>query len=536
MAQSPIAPETRAKQGFLKIQAFANLARTDGWKWIWVDTCCIDKTSSADLSESINSMYKWYRSAGGCYVYLSDLPGPQPSSLESLPKCRWLTRGWTLQELIAPPNVRFYSQSWEFCFTKAEKCQELSQITSIDQRVLRGQMLPSACSMAQRMSWASKRHTTRPEDMAYCLLGLFDINMPMLYGEGGQKAFIRLQQEILKGPFDESLFAWTSRHNKPFTYRGLLARHPREFEFSGHLRQRRGEDSHWWGISKISVSNLGFKVRFPYYQFSIEDSLDGSHQTNLAVLQCLPASVDSFRSRKADYICILIKRVAFQPETYIRLYADKLYSLDELRRVQPIDPEMRDGTFYMPIDAVNHIELPANHTTNQLIGFFPIESFDSPWKTVTYGCSDSSLEWDVGEHGWIASSDPALNTASSPNVTHMAIMYSHDYIEVQGLAMMIVVSWDPTCHYLNKPGYFTDVVEVPHKTVISEYLKEYDIAKRKLIRTRAGSSIHQVLWTDNLRIMVYPRIFGIDAVGAAVEITGQGDWDAMMESVREFNN
>jgi hypothetical protein len=199
------------KAGYHKIRGSCKIVIQHGLSYIWIDTCCIDKTSSAELTESINSMYRWYQNARVCYVYLADVPngGDIGSGDLTFEKSRWFTRGWTLQELIAPSDVRFYSQSWDPIGTKYTLSSEISEITSIDIGVLKGED-PQLMSMAIKMFWASNRKTTRPEDTAYCLMGLFDVNMPLMYGEG-KKAFIRLQEEIMKYSDDHSLFAWIRR-------------------------------------------------------------------------------------------------------------------------------------------------------------------------------------------------------------------------------------------------------------------------------------------------------------------------------------
>ena len=200
-------PATR-KSGYLKIRATCEKARSHGFEYAWVDTCCIDKSSSSELTEAINSMFHWYRRADVCFVYFSDL-SPTSDIDDCMPRCRWFTRGWCLQELIAPRDIRFYNNCWEHIGNKSTaRLKELiSRITKIDKAVLSDASLLPTLSVAQKMSWASQRETTRPEDVAYCLLGIFEINMPMLYGEG-PKAFLRLQEEIIKRSNDLSIFAW----------------------------------------------------------------------------------------------------------------------------------------------------------------------------------------------------------------------------------------------------------------------------------------------------------------------------------------
>ncbi|KAI0794603.1 heterokaryon incompatibility protein-domain-containing protein [Fomes fomentarius] len=192
-----------------KVKESCMLAERHGYKWIWNDTCCIDKTSSAELSEAINSMYTYYALAEVCFAYLRDVP--TDSVLEDIDSAfresRWFTRGWTLQELIAPDHVVFVSSHWEILGTKADLASLLADITWIPVAVLLLEEEVRDISIARRMSWASNRVTTRPEDEAYCLMGIFEVNMPTLYGEGRQ-AFRRLQEEIMKGTIDTTLFAW----------------------------------------------------------------------------------------------------------------------------------------------------------------------------------------------------------------------------------------------------------------------------------------------------------------------------------------
>lgn len=193
------------KAGWEKILDCCKLCKQQGWEWVWIDTCCIDKSSSAELSEAINSMFTWYQQASICYAYLCDVvPDPMQSRAELFKAAKWHTRGWCLQEMLAPRSLIFLDEDWNEIGSRSSMSREVEEITGIsplDVAHFR------SCSIAKRMSWASKRQTTRVEDQAYCLLGLFDINMPLLYGEGA-KAFARLQHEIIKSSDDESIFAW----------------------------------------------------------------------------------------------------------------------------------------------------------------------------------------------------------------------------------------------------------------------------------------------------------------------------------------
>ena len=192
------------------------MARRDGYEHIWIDSTCINKDSSSELSEAINSMYYWYGSAEVCYAFLSDVPeGDEVFAMDSaFRRSRWFRRGWTLQELIAPESVVFFSRGWTLLGTKITLLEVIHDITKIDGGVLLHTKALDEASVAQRMSWASTRETTRVEDQAYSLLGVFGINMPTLYGEGEQ-AFRRLQEEILRRIPDQSLFAWGIMYKQP---------------------------------------------------------------------------------------------------------------------------------------------------------------------------------------------------------------------------------------------------------------------------------------------------------------------------------
>ncbi|KAI1818510.1 HET domain protein [Poronia punctata] len=225
-------------KGFGKIVKMCELARRDGIKYGWVDTCCIDKSSSAELTEAINSMFNWYRDAKVCYAWLGDLPGFSEEPIDSaLKKCRWFTRGWTLQELLAPRHVEFYDRDWHLRGTKGELKDLIAEASKIGPEVLESPERLYDLPVAQRMSWAATRQTTRPEDIAYCLLGIFEVNMPLLYGEG-ERAFLRLQEEIAKETNDLSIFAWKVNNDdrEGQKYHGVLASSPGEFRDCGSIR------------------------------------------------------------------------------------------------------------------------------------------------------------------------------------------------------------------------------------------------------------------------------------------------------------
>jgi PHD/YefM family antitoxin component YafN of YafNO toxin-antitoxin module len=232
-------PGAASKAGYAKIRYACQEALRRGLKYVWVDTCCIDKTSSAELSEAINSMFRWYKYARVCFGYLSDVPvGEVDSPKSAFASSRWFSRGWTLQELLAPIELEFFSSDWEKLGSKRDLSRQISDITGIGEGFIAGAYPLSDASIAKKMSWASCRETTRNEDLAYCLLGIFEINMPLLYGEG-EKAFLRPQEEIMKTSDDQTLFAWEyeiirSRRIPRRTY-SPFARSPAFFRRSGQF-------------------------------------------------------------------------------------------------------------------------------------------------------------------------------------------------------------------------------------------------------------------------------------------------------------
>jgi hypothetical protein len=195
----------RRKAGYTKISFCEEKAANHGLEYFWVDTCCIDKSSSAELQEAITSMFRWYRNAAKCYVYLSDVSTNGHDLVDSslwswqsaFRESRWFTRGWTLQELIAPLSVEFFCSNGNRLGDKKSLERQLHEITGIAVPALQGTTL-SVFSVNERMSWAKNRQTKRKEDKAYSLLGIFDIYMPLMYGKGAKNAFGRLQEELGK--------------------------------------------------------------------------------------------------------------------------------------------------------------------------------------------------------------------------------------------------------------------------------------------------------------------------------------------------
>jgi Heterokaryon incompatibility protein (HET) len=187
------------KSGFTKLQFCADQSCKDGLQYFWADVCCINKSDMNELATAINSMFRWYQNSAKCYVYLSDVANQDSQSLApyeaAFRKSRWYTRGWTLQELLAPRSVEFFTRERRYIGDKVSLKLQIQEITSIPSLALEG-MPMSQFSVDERMSWIATRETTVKEDKAYCLLGIFNVFLPLIYGEGLDHAFTRLKNEI----------------------------------------------------------------------------------------------------------------------------------------------------------------------------------------------------------------------------------------------------------------------------------------------------------------------------------------------------
>ena len=307
------------KMALRKVQESARIAREDNLAYIWIDTCCIDKSSSAELSEAINSMFDWYHGSAVCYAFLADYDYDLPSGGHGFAAARWFTRGWTLQELIAPQVVNFYDGKWTKFGTRERLAKRIADITLIDEFVLSrrdpGEREISVkqaldfCSTSKKMSWASRRITTRTEDIAYCLLGIFDINMPLLYGEG-TRAFQRLQEHIAAATHDQTLICWQEdmlRHPV-----GVFALDPSAFKGSGRFRPV----PHIAEIFFMSNTSVGLELDVYLTQCKIEPNRYESQDHFIAVLSCSDES--------DDFTCagLLLHKTEFLRNSYARTFLD----------------------------------------------------------------------------------------------------------------------------------------------------------------------------------------------------------------------
>ncbi|KIK99530.1 hypothetical protein PAXRUDRAFT_822692 [Paxillus rubicundulus Ve08.2h10] len=261
--------------GYKKLLKFCEKARDDyGCAYAWSDTCCINKESSAELAEAVLSMYRWYRDAHICIVHLAG-----SSSVKDFPNEPWFTRGWTLQELLAPKRLRFFGKDWVPIRPKGEAQENssfhrpddksspfmlnaISEAADIGLDHLKNFNLnPNSVAVSEKMRWASNRKTTRVEDVAYCLLGIFDISIPIAYGEGG-RSFYRLLEAIAQRCIDPTFFAWVG---EPSIYSHALPASPAGYgskETAGVVAKIKSLASRYpIGDSGYTITKLGLRVK-----------------------------------------------------------------------------------------------------------------------------------------------------------------------------------------------------------------------------------------------------------------------------------
>ena len=375
--KSIVSRELNEPKGYRKIKDCCKLAASDGWQFVWIDTCCIDKTSSAELSEAINSMYRWYGEAQICYAYLADVDSAgqkDPSTMRRFERSRWFTRGWTLQELLAPDFVVFYDKSWVEIGTRSSLGKRISKITGIKRdHIIR----PLKASVAAKMSWASDRTTTRIEDIAYSLMGLFEVNMPLLYGEGS-KAFTRLQHEIVKISDDESIFAW---EDSCVLESGAFARSPSAFRESGDLVNVKFPHLE---RPPYTVTHRGLAIELALEENPTMDTDDV--KTFTAALQCasvrdlaFPASIQLMRINRHDMVRTSPHTLIFD---YRRPHQDRDAHHNELVYIRPTDKyDFTVGTNQAPTFYIRISSQP-------LPGFSISE---------TYQCQPQLSFWDTAQ-------------------------------------------------------------------------------------------------------------------------------------------
>jgi hypothetical protein len=320
------------RTGYKKVKTFCVEARKRRLAYVWADTCCIDKKSSAELSEAINSMYAFYNQATICYVYLYDV-----ASLKDFEQSSWFTRGWTLQELLAPSKLHFFNREWKPIGSKRRLAPRIERTTSIPRRALRS-FSPDEYCVAEKLSWSAKRTTTREEDCAYCLLGLFQINMPLLYGEGA-RAFQRLQEEIMKISTDMSIFLWQGPAVDTF---GMLASNPSCFsDIPDIVRSMTRHRTDLFSISEgWSLNNAGISIQASIYAYLLTDEFErifALHLHEPHTFTSLAIFVKEHDTRQGirTFARVTIDGIAWTSST---TESRRLYSVEKLRILrQPLE-------------------------------------------------------------------------------------------------------------------------------------------------------------------------------------------------------
>ncbi|KAG6330763.1 hypothetical protein ID866_8325 [Astraeus odoratus] len=391
----------RSYSGYKKIIDTCRQAHVDKLEWVWVDTCCINKESSSELSEAINSMYQWYANSRLCYAYIHDiddftLPTDKDErrfeAFNGWPK--WFSRGWTLQELVAPKKILFFNRKWEFIGDKQSLASAIGGITRIPYPILVYGLSSNRPCVAGIMSWSADRRTTREEDRAYSLLGLFGVHMPMLYGEG-KNAFKRLQLEIIRTSNDQSIFAWDPRGHLRRTG-SVLADDPSLFrdcskitklETDEFIKYCEGEPHAAERIGTFPVTNRGIQIWMPLQRYR------GSRSVFKAKLACLgefgiPVTIDVaywrsnyYRYSNASHMdvgsshtelrCVYL---TYQDDAY---YPDFTFKLDD--RVLAFCGFTRYGTH------------PRDHGYDPLI-----LSSTNPLSVITYANGNTGIRFALG--------------------------------------------------------------------------------------------------------------------------------------------
>lgn len=475
------------KSSWGKVKSACEASVNHGFEYIWIDSCCIDKSSSAELSETINSMYSWYQKAEICWTYLADVPAavdPNESG-SAFEKTRWLTRGFTLQELIAPPEVVFFSKEWVEMGKKSTLCKTLSRITRIDEDILMHRKPLEFASIARRMSWASNRQTTRPEDIAYCLMGIFDVNMPMLYGEGKAKAFLRLQEEIMKQSDDDSIFAWVDRDASADSLHGMLATSPANFAGSYDI-----VPFQWGSSAPYFMTNLGLQIELRLTEVQ--------ERIYVAVLNC--PSLPHYNR----FLGVFLKRLPQAGEQYMRT---KLNTLAEVHELSPSDPvytryirqtslvSETEGMF--PYHVLQIRKVPSPTTPYRLVDVVYLNQAGDQTPQYLLSTLNPQVESIYHQFATTFTMNKAANT--------LCVCVIFDY---QGTGILVMLGSD------SQFGVGFSAIQTDYNLGFDQVRQEY---KPNALGTWVQLKHHMVLVTAQLRISNSVKYFMIDIAAREVD-------------------
>lgn len=370
------AAAARAKANYEKLAFAARQALADGYEYLFIHSCCVDRRSSAELDEAANSALQWYRKAGTVYAYLPDCPADARATDPASPfaASRWFRDPWMLLPLVASRNLTFYAAQWTKLGTKADLASDISAVTGVGLSFIRGTRPIETASVAQRMSWAARRSTARVEDVAYALMGLFSVHMPLLYGEG-ERAFLRLQEEIIRHSNDYSLFAWLDESAHPDQHYGLLARTPLWFEKCGHIVPYAHSQS--WAPYKMT--NRGVKIDSivqcrpvgvggRQHALALDCPANDEDNTYLAVFLQKCSNNEYVRVRANE-----LDRISRSEWALERGNATKIYVRQDVDRIAP-----SEGGVY-PFHAIRFRQGP-DPAAHQLVGMVRSTGFPDQYK------------------------------------------------------------------------------------------------------------------------------------------------------------
>jgi hypothetical protein len=367
----------KAGPGYEKLKKFCNSAKEYNVQFAWADTCCIDKTSSTELDESIRSMFRWYRNSTICIIHLA-----KSRIVSDIPDDEWMRRGWTLQELLAPYKIKFFNKHW-IPMTANENDKRgystllatLEKATNIPWKRI-CEFKPGPFEVDKRMTWAAGRKTTRVEDVAYSLMGIFGVSLQIAYGEGGDLAFCRLIEAIMQGG-DPSVLNWANEAAKHHTSRAI-PRSPQSFV--GHRELK------FDGVElEMTMTSLGLRVPlviFPLDLYSTTSILDGRGGICI-ILRCpLCPTIN---------ISIIVSNPGFRPEPYQYALGIVNYSLINDKSCEVLGIRGKSGGFILS-RAPNWLDrtYPAGHTpgAHNFVGLkfvSPPEEEFTKWNMLLHG-------------------------------------------------------------------------------------------------------------------------------------------------------
>lgn len=298
--QGKIVYELKGVAGIEKLQMFCNKARDMGYRWAWSDTCCIDQKNTAEVQRSVNSMFVWYRHSALTIVYLSDVsPSVKSGALES---SVWTTRGWTVQEFLAPNVILFYHKDWDLYLNDRSPnhkessiiMTELERSTGIKSRTPIN-FSPRMRGAREKLRWASRRVTTVPEDIAYSLFGIFGVQLPVLYGEMKQHAIGRLLQEIIARSGDITALEWAG---KPSEFNSCLPAEITSYTTPPHKRPSLSAKEMQTSVSKLQKT---VAVELALKLYTLLDSLSAPRFANSRLhLPCITFAITEVKQKRDE--------------------------------------------------------------------------------------------------------------------------------------------------------------------------------------------------------------------------------------------